>query len=36
LSMATHAFAINPNPDLLEIARQRSWDVYFPTETQHT
>jgi phosphoserine phosphatase len=30
LAMAKHAFAINPNPDLQEAARQRGWTVYFP------
>ena len=31
LAMATHSFAINPNPDLQGIAQQRGWAVYFPT-----
>lgn len=30
LAMAEHAFAINPNPDLELVARERSWTVYFP------
>jgi HAD superfamily phosphoserine phosphatase-like hydrolase len=30
LAMAKHAFAINPNPDLEGVARQRSWRIYFP------
>jgi HAD superfamily phosphoserine phosphatase-like hydrolase len=30
MEMAKHAFAINPNPDLEEIARQRGWTVYQP------
>ncbi len=30
LEMARHAFAINPNPDLESIARQRGWAVYKP------
>jgi phosphoserine phosphatase len=30
LALAQHAFAINPNPDLAETARQRGWTVYFP------
>lgn len=30
LEMAHHAFAINPNPDLREISRQRGWTVYIP------
>ena len=30
LELAQHAFAINANPDLAEIARQRGWTVYQP------
>lgn len=30
LELAQHAFAINPNPDLEEIARERGWAVYKP------
>jgi phosphoserine phosphatase len=30
LASATHAFAINPNPDLEATARQRGWTIYFP------
>lgn len=30
LAMAKNAFAINPNPDLEAISRQRGWTVYFP------
>jgi phosphoserine phosphatase len=30
LAMARHAFAINPNPDLEALARERGWTVYFP------
>ncbi|MGA8869290.1 MAG: HAD-IB family phosphatase [Candidatus Sulfotelmatobacter sp.] len=30
LAMATCAFAVNPNPDLERVARQRGWTVYFP------
>ena len=30
LELAPHPFAINPNPDLEEIARQRGWKVYHP------
>lgn len=33
LAMAKHAFAINPNPDLQALARQRGWTVYFPDGT---
>ena len=30
LASAKHAFAVNPNPDLEAMARQRGWTVYFP------
>jgi phosphoserine phosphatase len=30
LAMAKHAFAVNPNPDLEAVARERGWNVYFP------
>jgi phosphoserine phosphatase len=30
MELAKHAFAINPNTDLEEIARQRGWTVYHP------
>jgi phosphoserine phosphatase len=30
LAMAAHAFAVNPNPDLESVARERGWTVYFP------
>ena len=30
---AKHAFAVNPNPDLEVLARQRGWTVYFPNGT---
>jgi phosphoserine phosphatase len=30
LEVAQHAFAVNPNPDLEQIARQRGWTVYQP------
>jgi HAD superfamily hydrolase (TIGR01490 family) len=33
LAMATHAFAINPNPDLESMARERGWRIYFPEGT---
>ncbi len=34
LTMAKHAFAVNPNPDLEAIARQRGWTIYFPDGTR--
>ena len=33
LEMARHPFAINPNPDLEALARERGWAVYFPDGT---
>jgi len=30
LSIAQHAFAVNPNPDLEQLARQRGWKIYWP------
>lgn len=30
LEIAQHPFAVNPNPDLHEIAEQRSWSIYWP------
>ena len=30
LAMARYAFAVNPNPDLESIARERGWRIYFP------
>ena len=30
LAMAKHAFAVNPNPDLEAVARERGWRIYFP------
>lgn len=35
LAMAKHAFAVNPNPDLEAVARQRGWRIYFPDCTAH-
>ena len=33
LAQAEHPFAINPNPDLEEVARERRWTIYFPDGT---
>jgi HAD superfamily phosphoserine phosphatase-like hydrolase len=33
LAMAKHAFAVNPNPDLETVARERGWKIYFPEGT---
>ena len=30
LEIARHAFAVNPNPDLERLARERRWTIYFP------
>jgi phosphoserine phosphatase len=30
LAHADHAFAVNPNPDLEALARERGWTIYFP------
>jgi phosphoserine phosphatase len=30
LAMAKHGFAVNPNPDLEDVARQFGWRIYFP------
>lgn len=30
LKMARHAFAVNPNPDLAQIAQENGWPVYVP------
>jgi phosphoserine phosphatase len=34
LAEAQHGFAVNPNPDLAEMARKRGWTVYFPDGTR--
>lgn len=34
LAIAKHAFAVNPNPDLETMARQRGWTIYFPDGTR--
>jgi phosphoserine phosphatase len=36
LAVARHPFAINPNPDLEAISRQRGWTVYFPDGTRRS
>ncbi|HTS38177.1 MAG TPA: haloacid dehalogenase-like hydrolase [Candidatus Solibacter sp.] len=33
LAIAQHAVAVNPNPDLEALARQRGWSIYFPEGT---
>ncbi len=34
LAAAKYPFAINPNPDLEALARQRGWTIYFPDGTR--
>ena len=34
LAMSKHPFAVNPNPDLEAVARERGWRVYFPEGTR--
>jgi phosphoserine phosphatase len=34
LVAAKHAFAVNPNPDLAILARERGWTIYFPDGTE--
>lgn len=33
LAHASHGFAVNPNPDLETLARERGWTIYFPEGT---
>lgn len=33
LAMAGHAFAVNPNPDVVSTAREQGWRIYFPEGT---
>jgi phosphoserine phosphatase len=30
LAIATHGFAVNPNPDLKVLAQQKGWTIYIP------
>src|SRR5437667_1804417 len=34
LALARHGFAINPNPDLEQVARERAWMIYWPDGTR--
>lgn len=34
LQIARYAVAVNPNPDLEEVARQRKWTIYWPDGTR--
>ena len=34
LEMARHAFAVNPNPNLEQIAMKRGWKIYWPAGTR--
>lgn len=33
LAIAKHGYAVNPNPDLEKMARERGWTVYWPAST---
>ncbi len=35
LEIATHAFAVNPTPELEEMARARGWKIYKPESTRN-
>ena len=35
LEVARHAFAVNPNPDLEEIAQEKSWQIYWPSGSRN-
>jgi len=30
LAIAKHGYAVNPNPDLEKMARERGWTIYWP------
>ena len=34
LEIARHAFAVNPNPDLEKVAREKGWQIYWPAGTR--
>jgi phosphoserine phosphatase len=33
LDVSRHAFAVNPNPDLEKMAREKGWQIYWPAGT---
>jgi phosphoserine phosphatase len=33
LTLARYAFAVNPNPDLEKLAREKTWTIYWPTSS---
>lgn len=33
LAIAKHGYAVNPNPDLLKMAQERGWIIYWPAST---
>jgi phosphoserine phosphatase len=35
LELARHPFAVNPNPDLEGIAREKGWQIYWPSGTRN-
>jgi phosphoserine phosphatase len=36
LTLARHAVAVNPNPDLEKLAREKTWSIYWPDGTRST
>ena len=36
LRIARHAFAVNPNPDLEQLAREQGWTIYLPEDVGRT
>jgi phosphoserine phosphatase len=34
LTLARFPVAVNPNPDLEEVARERAWTIYWPNRTR--
>jgi phosphoserine phosphatase len=30
LAIAKHGYAVNPNPDLEKMARERGWTIFWP------
>jgi phosphoserine phosphatase len=33
LEIARHPFCVNPNPDLVSVAKSRYWPIYWPNGT---
>jgi phosphoserine phosphatase len=34
LTLARHAVAVNPNPDLEKLALEKTWTIYWPDGTR--